>query len=170
MWNWNYQNDNAKSEHYPFNRTIVELKLTGIGDGWFTENAFNRTIVELKLTKVVRRTAPSIILLIGPLWNWNPASSYILLQVLYLLIGPLWNWNADVIHELVYCPLSFNRTIVELKPRNLRPSFWPPSAFNRTIVELKLLERSMYPAICLSFNRTIVELKHITYLIWKILL
>ena len=54
---------------------------------------------------------------------------------------------------------SFNRTIVELKLRNICPSPSITMPFNRTIVELKFAMLDNAYAMAETFNRTIVELK-----------
>ena len=56
-------------------------------------------------------------------------------------------------------PLSFNRTIVELKYNSGNSHFIDTSAFNRTIVELKLSSAQGTGTPDPAFNRTIVELK-----------
>ena len=53
----------------PFNRTIVELKHTGLDTIDLTERTFNRTIVELKLPYVLGHLSNTGRLLIVPLWN-----------------------------------------------------------------------------------------------------
>ena len=56
--------------------------------------------------------------------------------------------------------LTFNRTIVELKPVLFDEPGSERRTFNRTIVELKLVKDVVAFCIFGSFNRTIVELKH----------
>ena len=53
----------------------------------------------------------------------------------------------------------FNRTIVELKSRNVYECLLDHLGFNRTIVELKLLNCFVSRHARGCFNRTIVELK-----------
>ncbi len=57
-------------------------------------------------------------------------------------------------------PLSFNRTILELKLQYILISKTTGATFNRTILELKPNLPKQYPEILNSFNRTILELKH----------
>ena len=55
--------------------------------------------------------------------------------------------------------VTFNRTIVELKPLPIMLEPSPVPAFNRTIVELKHSRWEGYDNRAPPFNRTIVELK-----------
>ena len=54
---------------------------------------------------------------------------------------------------------SFNRTLVELKCRNVIGINISMNSFNRTFVELKCVWTVQLIIATLSFNRTLVELK-----------
>ena len=65
------------------------------------------------------------------------------------------------LHPLIW--LTFNRTIVELKPLTLLQPSVAAETFNRTIVELKHEGVIIFCSIKVPFNRTIVELKLVQY-------
>ena len=165
-----------------FNRTIVELKLTGETRedlGW---KPFNRTIVELKLRWRWSGSMALVRLLIEPLWNWNlrrtivpdgkekpfnrtivelKLGSYRQYESNYcrLLIEPLWNWNTIYMSSywsrgrLLIEPLWNWNGITDILMTILSMTF------NRTIVELKLFWGACCCQPYTTFNRTIVELK-----------
>ena len=61
--------------------------------------------------------------------------------------------------------MTFNRTIVELKPRIPKLAINRRQLFNRTIVELKQKVSKHAELSECAFNRTIVELKHLPHLL-----
>ena len=121
---------------FAFNRTIVELKPFASYQILNYDRSFNRTIVELKQNNL--QACPCFHpLLIGPLWNWNQKSPRQSRGVHLLLIGPLWNWNISDRRSSRSGRHPFNRTIVELKRKNVGKLRSKGNTFNRTIVELK---------------------------------
>ncbi len=147
---------------FPFNRTILELKLGTIALGSGNAISFNRTILELKQIIHIR-ICNCYFLLIVPFWNWNNVEKIRAMVNAYLLIVPFWNWNGSkrakmmTVTSLLIVPfwnwnliaaastaraMAFNRTILELKHSIHQLCFTKRSSFNRTILELKRAKRS----------------------------
>ncbi len=58
-------------------------------------------------------------LLIVPFWNWNPWKVLWPVSPHNLLIVPFWNWNARGSVAGMGTTVTFNRTILELKPKTM---------------------------------------------------
>ena len=65
-------------------------------------------------------------------------------------------------------PVSFNRTILELKRNNETEYEQYAAAFNRTILELKRSSGGSDYRVAKTFNRTILELKQNGRVLYKI--
>ena len=63
-------------------------------------------------------------LLIEPVWNWNYAVIKLLSSISALLIEPVWNWNKPFLASPKGYAKSFNRTSLELKPKNGKIGCW----------------------------------------------
>ena len=163
VWNWNPVGHRLQARNWePFNRTSMELKPWC---RWMRGDSrcppFNRTSMELK-----RRRRPTggqrNHLLIEPVWNWNLRSEFYLDWNPKLLIEPVWNWNVNIKGAFWTTSTPFNRTSMELKPKdNPAEDVAKGATFNRTSMELKRFAGGCGKCVfSLPFNRTSMELKH----------
>jgi len=112
-WNWNYLIADPKAINATFNRTILELKQRNPYPKHQWCSPFNRTILELKLGQIfhiegVSFTFNRTILELKRNGSRSGRGSR------KPLIVPYWNWNLSHLLRSL-SPLSFNRTILELK-------------------------------------------------------
>ena len=178
LWNWNaYAGDNRRRS-LRFNRTFMELKLTGFDCIFAPLRSFNRTFMELKYTLIVAAKG-RIAVLIVPLWNWNVRGLAAPLSRKNVLIVPLWNWNCNHFQRsshwtgVLIVPLWNWNYFLRVRCRN-------SLSFNRTFMELKCTKggKVAAPQLVLivplwnwndwtkrkvfkkaGFNRTFMELK-----------
>ena len=127
-------------------------------------------------TIVMNRT----IVLIAPLWNWNPSDCALSRSGTRVLIAPLWNWN-NIYQYGLFLLIRSNRTFMELKHQKrsdsssnkwvliaplwnwnygLTATLWQMLCSNRTFMELKPRHLDRCNNGWWSSNRTFMELKH----------
>ena len=135
LWNWNRCGLRVTECLSRFNRTFMELKLTGFDCIFAPLRSFNRTFMELKYTLIVAAKG-RIAVLIVPLWNWNVRGLAAPLSRKNVLIVPLWNWNCNHFQRSSHWT---GVLIVPLWNWNQKCIVWWsfPLSFNRTFMELK---------------------------------
>ena len=80
---------------------------------WSALVSSNCTFMELKSASRWRPTTRQLVLIV-PLWNWNPLPRWTCCWLLAVLIVPLWNWNINTARKTSGIKGS-NCTFMELK-------------------------------------------------------
>ena len=86
----------------------------------------------IEISKIVRHLTHESVLIV-PLWNWNPCTTWVVSVVKIVLIVPLWNWNSKGDTQSHNQSVRFNCTFMELK---LFINIWAEKALGVLIVPL----------------------------------
>ena len=127
LWNWNCGCAEEIVAWSSLNCTFMELKSTRAPRGHHVPARLNCTFMELKFHNVTFNLKAGIVLIV-PLWNWNPRepstpsrtptrlnctfmelkceSTFALYVSKLVLIVPLWNWNLGWTDHVVTAAVS----------------------------------------------------------------